>query len=110
MHHGTQLAMWDPDRSAFSFSKAGVSHLARHGGSLPEVHLVGACTWSANLHGGMVQSVDQRVRTGDDVLVVQEGAVLGSVRATVPAWAWHGPSIVARRHQRIDPVPASERL
>ena len=110
MHHGTQLAMWDPDRSAFSFSKAGVSHLARLGGSLPEVHLVGGCTWSANLHGGMVQSVDPRVRTGDDVLVVQEGAVLGSVRATVPAWAWHGPSIVARRHQRIEPVPASERL
>lgn len=98
---GNQLAQWSIDRSGFSLSKAVVLKLAQHK-SLPEVHIKSGVSWKGDIFHQIVESYDSSIKAGQDLLVMQDGEVIGLARAFAPAWEWSGtPGRLAKSHQRI---------
>lgn len=98
---GTQLAQWSIDRSGFSLSKAVILKLAQHK-SLPEVHIKPGVSWKGDIFHQIVESFDSSIKAGQDLLVMQDGEVIGLARAFAPAWEWAGtPGRLAKSHQRI---------
>ena len=97
---GVQIAVWSIDRSGFSFSKSSIDLLDEHG-SLPKVHIKTDLKWKGDIFSPMVESYDSDIRKGDDLLVIQDGNVLGLARAVAAGWEWNGtPGTLAKSHQR----------
>ena len=97
---GQQIAVWSIDRNGFSFSRASIDLLAQHD-ALPKIHLVAETVWKGDVFSQMVQSYDPMIRCGDDLLVYQNGTVIGLARAIAPGWEWAGtPGTLAKSHQR----------
>ena len=45
---------------------------------------------------------DPNIRSGDEVLVFQEGVLVGSARAEAPGWEWpRGPGRLAKAKHRL---------
>ncbi len=95
------MAQWSIDRGGFSLSKAVVLKLAQHK-SLPEVHINSGVSWKGDIFHQIVKSFDSSIKAGQDLLVMQDGEVIGLARAFAPAWEWAGtPGRLAKSHQRI---------
>lgn len=97
----TQMALWSIDRSGFSLPKAVIPALAELK-ALPEVHLQTGIVWRGDIFGQIVESFDSTIRAGSDVMVLQDGKVIGLARAHAPAWEWPStPGRLAKSHQRL---------
>ncbi len=98
---GTQMALWSIERSGFSLPKSIIPALAELK-ALPEVHLQSDVVWRGDIFGQIVDSFDPTIRAGSDVLVLQDGKVVGLARAHAPAWEWPStPGRLAKSHQRL---------
>jgi archaeosine synthase len=98
---GEQLAQWSIDRGGFALSKPVVKRLAKHK-SLPEIHVKSGVSWKGDIFHQIVESFDPSIKAGQDLLVMQDGAVIGLARAFAPAWEWPGtPGRLAKSHQRL---------
>jgi len=99
--NGKQVALWSIDRGGFSLSKAVIQDLASTN-ALPAVHLRPDVKWKGDIFGTIVERFDQDIRTGADLLVYQDGAVVGLARAQAPGWEWPStPGRLAKSHQRL---------
>lgn len=98
--NGVQMAVWSIDRNGFSFSKASIDLLHEHQ-ALNEIHLHSDVDWKGDVFAQHVATADPRIRAGDDVRVIQNGACIGLARAVAPGWEWNGtPGTLAKSHQR----------
>lgn len=98
---GTQVALWSIDRGGFSLSKAVIQDLDSTN-ALPAVHLRADVKWKGDIFGTIVERFDEDIRTGADLLVYQDGAVVGLARAQAPGWEWPStPGRLAKSHQRL---------
>ena len=98
---GEQLAQWSIDRGGFALSKPVIKRLAKHK-SLPEIHVKSGISWKGDIFHQIVESFDPSIKAGQDLLVMQDGAVIGLARAFAPAWEWPGtPGRLAKSHQRL---------
>ena len=98
---GTQLALWSIDRGGFSLSKSVVKELAATK-ALPIVHLRPDVVWKGDIFGTIVEKFDESIRCGSDLLVYQNGEVVGLARAHAPGWEWPStPGRLAKSHQRL---------
>ena len=101
MQEKEQLALWSIDRCGFSLSKAVVGKLADNN-SLPIVTLKDDVSLKGDIFGHIVESFDEEIRKGQDILLMQNGAPKGIARALAPAWEWNGsPGKLAKTHQRL---------
>ena len=98
---GNQMALWSIDRGGFSLSKAVIRDLAATK-ALPEVHLRPDVKWKGDIFGTIVERHDPAIRCGSDLLVLQNGEVVGLARAHAPGWEWPStPGRLAKSHQRL---------
>ena len=98
---GKQVALWSIDRGGFSLSKSVVRDLAATN-ALPIVHLRSDVVWKGDIFGSIVENFDESIRCGADLLVYQNGEVVGLARAHAPGWEWPAtPGRLAKSHQRL---------
>jgi archaeosine synthase len=98
---GTQLAQWSIDRGGFALSKPVIERLAKHK-SLPEINIKSDVSWKGDVFHQIVESFNPSIKAGQDLLVMQNGEVIGLARAFAPAWEWSGtPGRLAKSHQRL---------
>jgi predicted RNA-binding protein len=99
--NGKQVALWSIDRGGFSLSKSVVKTLAETN-ALASVHLKPGVKWKGDIFGAIVERFDADLRNGADLLVYQDGEVLGLARAHAPGWEWPTtPGRLAKSHQRL---------
>ena len=98
---GLQIALWNPRSGRFSFSKA-VLPILEACNALPRVELISNFDWRGDLFSTNVVKADPNIRSGDEVLVFQEGVLVGSARAEASAWEWpSGPGRLAKAKHRL---------
>ena len=98
---GKQMAKWDPRRGRFSFSKHSLATLDELG-VLKRVELLENSDWVGDIFPSNLLSHDASIKSGDEVLVFQHGALVGSARAIAPGWEWpHGPGRLAKSRHRL---------
>ena len=98
---GEQLAMWAPERGGFSLAKPSIPILESLN-SLKRVNLKENIKWKGDINLAILESYDESIRAGEDILVMQGSQCLGSARAAAPAWEWGGtPGRLAKSHQRL---------
>ncbi len=98
---GEQLARWNPRDGRFAFSKKSLPIISESG-KIPSAHLVKGHNWVGDLFPTNVESFEGDIRVGDEILVYQEGQIVGSARAVAPAWEWpKGPGRLARTRHRL---------
>jgi hypothetical protein len=96
-----QIAMWAPERGGFSLSKSSIPLLDSLD-SLKRVELKPEIKWKGDINLAILESYDNSIRKGEDILVMQGSQCLGSARAAAPAWEWEGtPGRLAKSHQRV---------
>ncbi len=99
--NGVQLAQWNPRSARFAFSKSCLRILDEFD-ILPQVFLNDDHSWKGDLFSTNVKSVSGDIRRGDEVLVFQNNALIGSARAEAPGWEWpYGPGRLARAQHRL---------
>ena len=97
---GKQIALWFFDRAGFAFSKEAIESLFEHK-ILPCVHLKTSIKWKGDLHLGIIETYDKKIRRGQDLLVVQDGQPVGLARSLAPGWEWaNTPGRLAKMHQK----------
>ena len=96
-----QIAMWAPERGSFSLAKACVGILESCD-SLKRIRLKENLKWKGDVNLVNLESFDNTIRKGEDVLVMQGSQCIGLARASAPAWEWQGtPGRLAKMHQRL---------
>jgi predicted RNA-binding protein len=96
-----QIAMWAPERGGFSLAKASVPLLDSLN-SLKRIQLKPEIKWKGDINLAILESYDDSIRSGEDILVMQGSQCIGSARAAAPAWEWEGtPGRLAKMHQRL---------
>ena len=96
-----QIAMWAPERGGFSLSKSSIPLLDSLD-SLKRVQLKPEIKWKGDINLAILDSYDNSIRKGEDILVMQGSQCIGSARAAAPAWEWKGtPGRLAKSHQRV---------
>ena len=96
-----QIAMWAPERGGFSLSKACIKILDAND-SLKRISLKQNIKWKGDVNLANLESYDETIRKGEDVLVMQGAQCIGIARASAPAWEWNGtPGRLAKMHQRL---------
>jgi predicted RNA-binding protein len=96
-----QIAMWAPERGGFSLSKSSIPLLDSLD-SLKRVQLKPEIKWKGDINLAILESYDDSIRKGEDILVMQGSQCIGSARAAAPAWEWEGtPGRLAKSHQRV---------
>ena len=96
-----QIAMWAPERGGFSLSKACIEILDAND-SLKRISLKPNINWKGDVNLVNLESYDENIKNGEDVLVMQGSQCLGIARASAPAWEWNGtPGRLAKMHQRL---------
>ena len=98
---GMQLAQWNPRSARFAFSKFCLPILDKYE-TLSRVFLYDDHIWKGDLFSSNVDYVKGEIRRGDEVLVWQKNALIGSARAEAPGWEWpNGPGRLARAQHRL---------
>jgi len=98
---GEQIAKWNPRSGRFAFSKACLPLLMQTD-ALPKVELSSGLDWKGDLFSSNVVSADSSIRIGDEVLVIQDGSLIGSARAEAAGWEWpNGAGRLARSQHRL---------
>lgn len=98
---GLQIALWNPRSGRFSFSKASLPILDACN-ALPRVELISNFDWRGDLFSTNVVKADPNIRSGDEVLVFQDGVLVGSARAEASGWEWpRGPGRLAKAKHRL---------
>ena len=58
--------------------------------------------WIGDIFPSYIQSYDRTIESGDELLIIQNGSLLGTARAVAPAWEWpHGPGRLAKSRHRL---------
>ena len=97
----TQIALWNPRSGRFSFSKAALPILDACN-ALPRVELISNFDWRGDIFSTNVSKADRNIRTGDEILVFQDGTLVGSARAEASEWEWpNGPGRLAKAKHRL---------
>ena len=98
---GEQIAMWNPRSGRFAFSKACLPLLLL-ADALPKVELSSGIDWKGDIFSSNVISAESCIRIGDEVLVMQDGSLIGSARAEAAGWEWpDGAGRLARSQHRL---------
>jgi archaeosine synthase len=98
---GVQLAQWDPTVARFSFSKAALPVLHQTA-ALPVVDLSPDNVWKGDLFTGAVLSHQSEIRLGDELIVLQNGRLVGSARAVCAGWEWERtPGRLGKARHRV---------
>ena len=98
---GVQIALWNPRSGRFSFSKASLPILDACN-VLPRVELAPQFDWRGDLFSTNVTNADSNIRSGDELLVFQDGTLVGSARAEAAGWEWpDGPGRLAKAKHRL---------
>ena len=98
---GEQIAMWAPERGSFSLSKASIPIIDSFD-SLKRIHLKSDIEWKGDVNLVNLESYDQTIRLGEDLLVMQGSQCVGFARASAPAWEWSStPGRLAKMHQKL---------
>jgi len=96
-----QMAQWLPDRGSLSLTKAALPRLMEHD-SLPRIHLKEGSLWKGDVFTSNLQNFDSDFKEGGDLLVMQDGKLIGMARATIAPWAWpDSPGRLAKGHHRL---------
>ena len=96
-----QIALWNPRSGRFSFSKAALPILDACN-ALPRVELISNFEWRGDIFSTNVKNADRNIRTGDEILVFQDGILVGSARAEASEWEWpNGPGRLAKAKHRL---------
>tara|TARA_B100000902_G_scaffold5027_2_gene6469 strand:- start:10521 stop:12326 length:1806 start_codon:yes stop_codon:yes gene_type:complete len=97
----TQIALWNPRRGGFSFSKASLN-LLDGCNALPRIEINTGFDWKGDIFSTNLKTSDSGIRLGDEVLVFQDGSLIGSARATASGWEWpRGPGRLAKAQHRL---------
>ncbi len=97
----TQMAQWLPDRGALSLTKAALPRVLEHS-SLPCIHLKKGLEWKGDVFTSNLLSFDLDFKEGGDLLVLQDGVLIGLARASIASWAWpDSPGRLAKGHHRL---------
>ena len=98
---GKQIAKWNPRNGRFSFSKLSLPILEKNR-ILKSVEIYEGMKWIGDIFPSYIQSYDRTIESGDELLVIQNGSLLGTARAVAPAWEWpHGPGRLAKSRHRL---------
>lgn len=98
---GKQIALWSNDRRGFSLAKASIPIISRHS-SLKKINLNPEVIWKGDIFSNIVDSYDDGIQSGDDLLVMQNSTPVGLARATASGWEWSTtPGMIAKGHQRL---------
>jgi len=101
MRDGEQTAQWNPRSGRFAFSKASLPLLDACD-AVPRINLKPGLEWRGDLFSTNVESAESGIRAGDEILVMQEGQLIGSARAEAAGWEWpDGPGRLARSQHRL---------
>jgi archaeosine synthase len=101
MNDGEQIALWNPRTGRFAFSKACLPILLQTD-TLPKAELAPELNWKGDLFSSNVISADSNIRVGDEILVMQNGLLVGSARAEAAGWEWpEGAGRLARSQHRL---------
>ncbi len=101
MNDGEQIALWNPRTGRFAFSKACLPILLQTD-TLPKAELAPEIDWKGELFSRNVISADSNIRVGDEILVMQNGLLVGSARAEAAGWEWpEGAGRLARSQHRL---------
>ena len=88
-------------RWGFSLSKACIEILDAND-SLKRISLKPNINWKGDVNLVNLESYDETIRKGEDVLVMQASQCVGIARASAPAWEWNStPGRLAKMHQRL---------
>ncbi|MEC7706879.1 MAG: hypothetical protein VX723_02875, partial [Candidatus Thermoplasmatota archaeon] len=101
MKDNEQIAKWNPRSGRFAVSNACLPILLQ-ANALPKAELISEIDWKGNLFSSNVISADSSIRVGDEVLVIQDGLLLGSARAEAAGWEWpDGAGRLAKSQHRL---------
>ena len=98
---GEQLARWNPRDGRFAFSKKSLP-LLHESGCFPTVSILENHDWKGDIFPTNLESVSGEIRSGEEIMVTQNGALIGSARAVAPGWEWpSGPGRLAKARHRL---------
>jgi archaeosine synthase len=98
---GVQMAKWDPRRGRFLLSKSSLETMRRLN-LLKIVEIIPEVDWVGDIFPGMIDHHDRSILVGDEILIIQEGKLLGSARSLAPGWEWPlGPGKLAKSRHRL---------
>ena len=98
---GVQMAKWDPRRGRFLLSKSSLETM-RGLKLLKSVEIHSGLDWVGDIFPSMIASHDSSILVGDEILVIQDGKLIGSARALAPGWEWPlGPGKLAKSRHRL---------
>jgi len=98
---GVQMAKWDPRRGRFLLSKSSLETM-RGLNLLKIVEIIPEVDWVGDIFPGMIDHHDRSILVGDEILIIQEGKLLGSARSLAPGWEWPlGPGKLAKSRHRL---------
>ena len=96
-----QMAKWDPRRGRFLLSKSSLETM-RSLNLLKTVEITPEVDWVGDIFPGMIDHHDRSILVGDEILIIQEGKLLGSARSLAPGWEWPlGPGKLAKSRHRL---------
>ena len=96
-----QMGQWHPETGRFSFTKALLPTL-HETGTLRTIHIGGDGSWNGDIFASMVESAPADIRSGEELLVMRDGTLLGSARALASGWEWQGGiGRLAKRQHRL---------
>ena len=95
------MAQWLPERGALSLTKAAAPRLLQHD-SLPRISIKPGVEWKGDVFSTILESFDMDIKQGGDLLVLQDGELIGTARASLACWGWPAsPGRLARAHHRL---------
>mgnify|MGYP004021643085 FL=1 len=98
---GKQIAIWSNERRGFSLSKSSVK-IIHDSDSLKKITLKNGVSWKGDIFYNIIEEFDSGIKSGDDLLVIQDGQPIGLARAVASGWEWNKlPGMLAKCHQRI---------
>tara|TARA_Y100000746_G_scaffold43099_1_gene32544 strand:+ start:4185 stop:5966 length:1782 start_codon:yes stop_codon:yes gene_type:complete len=98
---GEQLARWNPRDGRFAFSKKCLPIIGKSG-KFPKAHLIQNHKWIGDIFPTNIVNSEGEIRVGDEILVYQDDALVGSARAVASSWEWpEGPGRLARTRHRL---------
>ena len=98
---GKQIALWSNERRGFSLSKSSVK-LIHDSNSLKKITLKSGVSWKGDIFYNIIEEFDSAIKSGDDLLVIQDEQPIGLARAVASGWEWNKlPGMLAKCHQRI---------
>ena len=70
--------------------------------SLKKITLKSGVSWKGDIFYNIIEEFDSAIKSGDDLLVIQDEQPIGLARAVASGWEWNKlPGMLAKCHQRI---------